>query len=177
MAKQKNKPPKPNEITRIQVERVYEEQTEAPFQYLKPKPIEQIPNAHLAHQQLKEIENNRILSDEELVVQPIFTAPDTTLMSSEEPVLNLLPVEIESNEVLTPMSELIKFINSNAKEHLIEINFLMSLIAKAHELKDLEKEVSNEFIKDAYLQGYAHGKTNEESVLPNLFDEKFNIEK
>ena len=144
MAKQKNKPPKPNEITRIQVERIYEEQIEAPFQYLKPKLIEHIPNAHLSNQQFNEIERNITLSDEELIIQPIFTAPDTTLMSNKEPVLNLLPIEIESNEVLTPMSELIKFINSKAKEHLIEVNFLMSLIAKAHELKDLEEKLLNE---------------------------------
>ena len=149
MAKQKNKPPKPNEIARIQVERVYEEKIEAPFQYLKPKPIEHIPNAHLANQQFNEIERNITLSDEELVIQPIFTAPDTSLMSKEEPVLNLLPIEIESNEVLTPMGELIKFINLKAKEHLIEVNFLMSLIAKAHELKDLEKELLNEVTKES----------------------------
>jgi len=175
MAKKKTQ--KTNEMAKIKVERVYEEPIEPPFQYLKPKPIEQIPNAHLAHQQLKEIESNRTLSDEELFIQPIFTAPDTTLMSNEELVLNLLPVEIETNEVLTPMSELIKFINSNAKEHLIEINFLMRLIAKAHELKDLEKEVSNEFIKDAYNIGYVDGTTKEQASLPYLFDEKFNPEK
>jgi len=164
MAKKKQQ--KTNEMAKIKVERIYEEPTETPFQYLKPKPIEQIPNAHLASQHLKEIENNRSSLQNEMVLIPII---NTVELETNQ--------QIETNEVLTPISELLKFINSNAKGHLIEINFLMTLIQKAHELKDLEMELLNEFTKDAYLQGYAHGKTNEESVLPNLFDEKFNIKK
>jgi hypothetical protein len=175
MAKKKTQ--KTNEMAKIKVERVYEEQIEPPFQYLKPKPIEHIPNAHLAHQELKEVESNMTLSQDEIVLQPIFTPIEVETNQEVETVLNLLPVEIETNEVLTPMSELIKFINYNAKEHLIEINFLMRLIAKAHELKDLEKEVLNEFIKDAYNIGYVDGTTKEQASLPFLFNEKFNPEK
>lgn len=173
----KKKPQKTNEMAKIKVERIYEEPIETPFQYLKPKPIEQIPNAHLAEQHLKEIESNKPSLQNEMVLIPLINSVELETNQQIETLLNLLPVEIETNEVLTPISELLKFINSNAKGHLIEINFLMSLIQKAHELKDLEIELLNEFTKDAYLQGYAHGKTNEESVLPNLFDEKFNIEK
>jgi len=176
---------KKNEVSKIKVQPIeqFEKVEQAPYQILKEKPIEHIPNAHLAHQQLVEVDLHPTLSEEELVVIPIFVAPDTDTQSKSifEELEESLPANVESSEEFnkaneikkSPMTELIDFINANAKDFLIERNLLVSLYEKAAELKAKEKQLLTEWISKSYLLGYSDCETEKEQEIPNFYEEKF----
>jgi hypothetical protein len=173
---------KKNEVAKIQVEKVKQVE-QAPYQILKEQPVEHIPNAHLAHQQLVEVDLHPTLSQEELVVIPIFVAADTDIQSKSifEEVEKSFPANVEGSEEFneankikkSPMTELIDFINANAKDFLIERNLLISLYEKANELKAKEKQLLTEWISKSYLLGYSDCETEKEQEVPNFYEENF----
>ena len=81
---------------------------------------------------------------------------------------------MEANKIKkSPMTELIDFINANAKDFLIERNLLISLIKKTGELKEKEKELMTEWISKSYLLGYSDCETEKQQEIPNFYKENF----
>lgn len=178
-----------NKTSKIQVEKIIEEKVEAPFQYLKEKPVEHIPNAHLAVHQIEEGEQNMTINEEELNVVPIFIATDTetenetnselpqesifTLMENQknteldfqenkENTIEGVKSETQSVESthVNPLEKVLEFINENYKPHLIETNFLSELVKKIYELKETQNELLENLFSAGFEAGYKSYEEN-----------------
>lgn len=173
---------KKKEIAKIQIEKTQQIEQES-NQILKEQSVEDIPNVHLAQEQLNEVNLHSTLSQQKLVLTPIFVAPDSDIQAKTifDEIRESFPANVEGSEEFneankikkSPMAELIDFINANAKDFLIEKNLLISLIKKTGELKEKEKELMTEWISKSYLLGYSDCETEKQQEIPNFYKENF----
>lgn len=109
---------------------------------------EYIPNAHLPVNELENVDRNPTLSEEELVVIPIYTPQFEEERIETLPNINATNEENSSNyntisEEPTPVESIENFVMQNFKEHLVERNLFISLLEVITEAKKQEQELLN----------------------------------
>ena len=173
---------KKKEIAKIQIEKTQQIEQES-NQILKEQSVEDIPNAHLAQEQLNEVNLHSTLSQQKLVLTPIFVAPDSDIQAKTifDEIRESFPANVEASEEFneankikkSPMTELIDFIIENTKDFLIERNLLISIYEKAAELKANEKELITELVSKSYLLGYSDCEAEKQQEIPDFYKENF----
>lgn len=109
---------------------------------------EYIPNAHLADQQLEEIDLHPTIDEKDLVIKPIFSPIDEQERVETLPLLNPVPEEQQvqynfEEKTYTPVQRIEAFVMANFKEHLVERSLFMSLLEVLNEAKQHEFELLN----------------------------------
>jgi hypothetical protein len=109
---------------------------------------EYIPNAHLADQQLQEVNLHPTIDEKDLVIKPIFSPIEQEEKIESLPSLNPIPEEqqVQYNfepESYTPVQRIEAFVMSNFKEHLIERTLFIQLLEVISEAKQQEVELLN----------------------------------